>query len=181
MLCFLGKETTKNSLKIPASLQCQIPRQIQSKYSKVFWHAGKAIIFHVNSILGIAPGVAQRIVLFVLLNFQNFESCCENTPRPSESSMNGLFTPRAFLCLKLGVVPRQCSKFSKALNHKASRLDISSVAHTPRYWCSRWLVFQFGHFARPCPRVRLLSPNSRHAHICVAEILTERGRPHKCF
>ena len=82
-------------------------------------------IFYVcthRSIPGIAPGVAPRIVVFVLLkswdaiprmefriprvefNILNSGSCSENTPELSESFENGLFTPRAFF-LKLGWSP----------------------------------------------------------------------------
>ena len=72
------------------------------------------------SIPGIAPGVAPRIVVFVLLKvvsaiprmefripritFLNSERCSENTLDLSESSENDLFTPRAFF-LKLGLSP----------------------------------------------------------------------------
>ena len=67
------------------------------------------------SIPGITPGVAPRIVVFVLLKswdaiprmefgISSSESCSENTPELSESSENGLFTPRAFF-LKLGWSP----------------------------------------------------------------------------
>ena len=69
------------------------------------------------AIPGIAPRVAPRIVGFVLIsfrewnfvfrewNFQLSESCSENTPELSESSENGLFTPRAAFFLKLGWSP----------------------------------------------------------------------------
>ena len=47
------------------------------------------------SILGIAPGVAPRTVVFALHSenyFRNSESCSENTPELSQSSENGLFS-----------------------------------------------------------------------------------------
>ena len=67
--------------------------------------------------LGIAPGVAPRIVVFVLLESWDAlprmefriprmeDSCSENTPELSQSSENGLFAPRAFFP-EIGVVPR---------------------------------------------------------------------------
>ena len=65
------------------------------------------------AIPGIAPAVAPRILVLVLLKsrdaipengISNSESCSKNTPELSESSENGLFTPRAFF-LKLGWSP----------------------------------------------------------------------------
>ena len=48
---------------------------------------------------------SENGILYSENGISNSESCSENTPELSQSSENGLFSPRAFF-LKLGVVPR---------------------------------------------------------------------------
>ena len=56
-------------------------------------------------------------------HFLNSESCSENTPELSESSENGLFTPRAFFS-NIGVVPRLLISVKGALKSTAKEVHI---------------------------------------------------------
>ena len=95
------------------------------------------------SIPGIAPGVAPRIAAFALPKswdaiphgisysengISNPESCSENTPERSQSSKNGLFTPRAFFqklgwFRKLDLINQNCNFNCSALLHSELRLQ----------------------------------------------------------
>ena len=94
------------------------PPQFLKKRSENAW-ANENLSCGFPSTPGIAPGLAPRVAVFVLLEswdaiprmefesengISNSKSRSENIPKLSESSENGLFTPRAFF-LKLGLSP----------------------------------------------------------------------------
>ena len=64
--------------------------------------------------------------LILRINFPNSESCSENAPELSQSSEDGLFTPRAFFP-EVGVVPRFLKKYSENDVERNANFSVSIV------------------------------------------------------
>ena len=79
--------------------------------------------------------VAQVVGCHAENGISNSESCSENTPELSESSANGLFTPRAFFLKLGGPQASEVSLWKNGLDSLSKQVGVLKGATKSRDFC----------------------------------------------